>query len=90
LELPETLEKLPDGISNLISLKMLDLTTMNFRKVPDVSKMKKLKLFSFTLLEGEYYADNQMKLKKILEEHPQCNVVVYDRSGKTIREFTRI
>lgn len=91
LYLPPTLEAIPDNIiSNLIKLKTLDVRkNQNLKKVPDLSKMKNLESFYFTLYKNDNYTDNQARLKVLVEEHPKCLFFISDENGKIIFDYVK-
>ena len=85
LYLPTSLENFPKGISDLITLKELDIANRrNFKKIPDISKLKNLEKFNLTLYKDENYATNLTKLKALQEKLPNCLFHINNEEGEEI------
>ena len=85
LWLPSSLEELPESIVNLIKLeKLFIVNNLNLKNIPDLSKLKKLKEFYFTLYQNENYAVNLEKLKELQRKLPNCDFDIMDEDGNEI------
>lgn len=79
LELPSSLETLPESFKNLTNLRSLDIEeNPNLKYVPDISNCKKLKYFSYTLYQNEYYDANLKMLIELKTKLPNCAFLVKD------------
>lgn len=85
LHLFPLLESFPNDFGNLTNLKMLVIEdNSNLKSIPDISKMKKLKNFYFTLYKDQNYAANLEKLKELQKKLPDCEFDISDENGNTI------
>jgi Leucine-rich repeat (LRR) protein len=85
LWLPPSLEKLPESIGNLINLERLGIEdNQNLKNIPDISKMKKLENFYFTLYKDENYVVNLEKLKELQRKLPNCDFDIMNENGSEI------
>jgi Leucine-rich repeat (LRR) protein len=85
LYLPTSVETLPEGIGALINLKELNIVNRrNFKKVPDVSKLKKLEDFYLTLHKDENYVVNLERLKVLQEKLPGCLFHIKNEKGEDV------
>lgn len=79
LEFPSSLEILPKGFEKLTNLISLDIEeNPNLKQVPDISNFKKLKYFSYTLYQDEYYDANLEMLRELKTKLPNCAFLVKD------------
>jgi leucine-rich repeat protein SHOC2 len=86
LKLPSSLEILPKGFENLINLTNLYIEkNPNLKHFPDISNFNKLRYFSYTLYEDEYYAANIAKLRELKEKFPDCAFQIKNEKGDYIR-----
>lgn len=85
LYLSTSLESLSEEIGNLRSLKDLTISnSQNFKKIPDISQLKKLEHFYLTLYEGENYTVNLEELEVLQEKLPNCVFHIKNEKGEEI------
>jgi Leucine-rich repeat (LRR) protein len=79
------IKKVPASINELINLEKLYLeSNRNIKTLPDMSNLKKLNYFSFTLYD-ENNSDLKVRLEELKENNPDCNFFIYDGRGNSIR-----
>lgn len=88
LRLPPSLETFSESLGNLTSLKRLEMKeNQNIKTFPNISKMKKLESFDFTLYKDEHYDANLKIWEELEKELPDCSFQVVDEKGEFILDL---